>query len=216
MKPSPFHFLTGLLALGALGAQAQQRTQSEAATAEQRLVEDYGLERLPNDVPAANEARTSATLLQYGAGNTARVDQQNLAAPSNQAYMVQAGAANVLGIDQTGAGNSLYITQQGNRNRADFTQNGQGNSSTIAQRGNNNQLDGLVEGDRNTVNVRQEGNNNVVQGRAMVSDKTYEIKQFGNNNTLNQLETSTQVTKGYSVEMRGQGINLTIEQGKVR
>ncbi|MBF9223266.1 hypothetical protein [Hymenobacter ruricola] len=216
MKHSLFHWSTCLLVLGAFGAQAQQRTQSEAATAEQRLVEDYGLERLPNALPAAADGRTAATLLQLGASNTARIDQQNLASPSNQAYVVQAGAANVLGLDQIGAGNTVMISQQGNRNQVDFTQNGLGNASTIAQKGNNNQLDGVVAGDRNTMNLRQEGNNNSVQGRVMVSNKTYDIKQYGNNNTLNQIESSTQVSKGYSIEMRGQGINLTIEQGKVK
>ena len=47
MKPFQHFLLCGALAMIAASAQAQQRAPSEAATAEQRLAEDLGLERLP-------------------------------------------------------------------------------------------------------------------------------------------------------------------------
>lgn len=46
--------------------------------------------------------------------------------------------------------------------------------------------------------------------------QAYTINQYGTGNVLKQVESTIQGTPGYTVEMRGSGINLTIEQGKVR
>ena len=205
--------LTGTLALGVAAAQAQQRPASEAATAEIRLAEDIGPERLPGGGVPPGGVQNAATLLQDGTGNAARIDQQSLSALSNQAYVVQVGAANAVGLTQTGA-NSAYVAQNGAGNTANFVQDGQGNSSTITQKGADNKLAGLVKGDNNTVNVTQDGQGNAIESKIQESNRAYEIKQYGTNNTLKQLESTTQ-TKGYGVEMRGNGINLTIEQGKI-
>jgi minor curlin subunit len=194
--------------------QAQQRAPSEAASAEQRLVEELGLERLPNG--PATRLQNAATLLQNGAGNTARIDQQSLSGGvSNQAYVEQIGAANTLGLVQAGS-NSASVVQQGTGNRADLTQNGQGNASGITQKGDNNRLTGLVMGNNNGLNIHQDGSNNQVDSELRQNRQAYTINQYGSGNVLKQVESSVQATPGYTVEMRGTGINLTIEQGKIK
>lgn len=217
MKSLALFLLSGAMVLAHTPAQAQ-RTPSEAATAEQRLVEDIGTDRLPTTLlPAAgNDVRNTLTLLQSGAGNNATLDQRTPAtAAASQAYITQVGTANALGLLQNGGGNSAYMAQEGNGNRANLTQQGQGNSSTITQKGTNNRLDELIIGDSNKMNVYQDGNNNKVNSEIREDGRKYTISQQGNGNTLTQLETSSQV-KGYGVEMRGNGINLIIEQSKVR
>jgi minor curlin subunit len=197
--------------------QAQQRPPSQAATgAEQRLAEDLGLERLPSSAPVLSTLQNAATLLQNGQGNTARIDQQSLAGGvSNQAYVEQIGAANTLGLVQAGS-NSASVVQQGTGNRADLTQNGQGNASGITQKGDNNRLTGLVMGTNNGLNIHQDGSNNQVDSELRQNRQAYTINQYGSGNVLKQVESSVQATPGYTVEMRGTGINLTIEQGKIK
>lgn len=218
MRLSYYAFLAGVFLVGMRPAQAQQHTPSEAATAEQRLVEDYGTDQLPTTVVSAavGDGRNKTVLLQTGAGNTGAINQQSFSNLGNQAYVVQAGAANVLGLTQTGGGNNTYMSQQGSGNRADFTQNGQGNSSNLTQRGSNNQLTGLVDGDGNELNIQQNGTSNRVLSEIRQDNRTYNISQNGYGNTLTQKETTTQSPQGYSVEMRGVGINVTIEQGHVK
>ena len=96
--------LTGMLAAASTSAFAQQRFSSEAATAEQRLVEDIGTEQLLTAVPTStvSDIRNRSTLMQNGNNNTATLDQRSLSAVGNQAYITQAGALNVLGLTQTG------------------------------------------------------------------------------------------------------------------
>lgn len=212
MKPYCLLVLTsGLVATQA--AQAQQRAPSEAATAEQRLAEDISPERLPTGTSYQN----NALLLQNGTGNSARIDQQSLTgAGTNQAYIEQAGAANALGLIQAGSGNTMNALQQGNGNQADLTQQGQNNTSALTQRGDNNRLTGVVAADRTELNINQNGSNNQVSSEIRESQRSYTINQYGNNNSLKQVESTVQATPGYTVEMRGSGINLTIEQGKIK
>lgn len=208
-------FASGLVAI-TLGAHAQQRPASEAATSEQRLAEDLGLERLPSSTPALSTLQNAATLLQSGTGNTARIDQQSLANTGNQAYVEQVGVANALGLVQTGSGNVATVGQSGAGNQADLTQNGQGNASTLTQQGNNNRLTGVVVGNSNELNIHQDGSNNQVDSEIRQNKQAYTINQYGSGNLLKQVESTVQGTPGYTVEMRGTGINLTIEQGKVK
>jgi minor curlin subunit len=194
-------------------AQAQQRAPSEAPTAEQRLAEDISPERLPTGTSYQN----NLLLLQNGAGNTTRIDQQSLTgAGVNQAYVEQVGAANSLGLIQTGSGNVSNSLQSGNGNQADLTQQGQSNNSALTQRGDNNRLTGLVVADRTELNINQNGNNNQVSSEIRESQRSYTINQYGSNNSLKQVESTITATPGYTVEMRGSGINLTIEQGKIK
>ncbi|MGI4741980.1 MAG: hypothetical protein ACRYG7_42995 [Janthinobacterium lividum] len=208
--------LSGAWLLSSAAAQAQQRPASEATTAEQRLAEDVGLERLPTGAPALSALQNAVTLLQNGAGNSARIDQQSLSGVSNQAYVEQVGGTNALGLVQTGGGNVATAQQYGNGNQADLTQQGQNNSSALLQRGNNNRLTGLVATDHSELNISQNGSNNQVNSEIRESQRSYTINQYGNNNSLKQVESTIQATPGYTVEMRGSGINLTIEQGKIK
>jgi minor curlin subunit len=207
--------LTALLVVSA-AAQAQQRPASEAPTTEQRLAEDVGLERLTTGAPALTTLQNAAILLQNGVGNTARIDQQSLAGASNQAYVEQVGAANALGLVQVGGGNAATVQQYGNGNQADLTQQGQGNSLALTQRGDNNRLTGQLVGNQSGLNIYQEGSNNQVDSEIRQNKQAYTINQYGTGNSLKQVETTTQATPGYTVEMRGSGINLTIEQGKIK
>ena len=217
-----------LAAIGAFstGMAHAQLAEPSSISREQQLVEKVGLERLPTTIVLSipGDARNISALLQTGTGNASTVEQRSLSLQENQAYIVQAGAANILGLTQTGGGNQAYMTQLGIGNHANFSQNGQGNSSTIVQKGDYNILDGTVDGRSNKVDIYQNGSNNQVKtdindnNRNLTisqSNGKFTISQEGNGNTLTQLETSPQ-SKGYGVEMRGNGINLTIEQGKVR
>jgi minor curlin subunit len=65
------------------------------------------------------------------------------------------------------------------------------------------------------LNVLQDGSHNTLNSDIRLNDRRYDIRQYGSNNTLTQVETTQQAPKGYTVEMHGQGINLTIEQSKV-
>ena len=207
--------LLGALALPQAIVAQGQRPSSEAATAEQRLAEDLGLERLSRTTAPVLVTDNISTLQQIGNGSTARLDQQSLAAPANQALMVQVGNANVLGLTQTGAGNRLNAVQIGSGNTADFVQDGISNTSTLAQKGSQNAIKGLVDGDRNQLNVVQTGNGNEVDSELRQNGRRYNITQLGQDNTLTQKETSAQSPQGYNVLMVGRGINITIEQGRV-
>ncbi|AYA35931.1 hypothetical protein D3Y59_02010 [Hymenobacter oligotrophus] len=188
-----FALFTGLLVLlGTCPAWAQQRPESESARAEQRLAEEIGLERVPVTAPNPANANNVATLLQQGVGNQAQSIQTNPGVLSNLAYIRQVGASNEAQLSQTGSGNRTTVRQQGNRNR----------------------FAGSVVGDENEIEVVQQGSRNVVNSEVVNDGRQYTILQQGNNNQLNQVETSPASPKGYTVEMRGNGINITIEQGK--
>jgi minor curlin subunit len=193
-----------------------QRFPSEAATVQQRLVEDIGTEQLASALSVAEGARHTSILLQNGTSNTARIDQQSLSVMGNQAYVAQVGAANALGLVQTGSGNVTTARQSGTGNQADLTQNGQNNTSALTQKGDNNRLTGLAAGSDIELNIHQNGNNNQVDSEIRQNKQAYTINQYGNGNTLKQLESTIEARPGYTVEMRGSGINITIEQGKVK
>jgi minor curlin subunit len=216
MKATASFISAMLLGVGCLAAHAQQRAPSEAPTTEQRLAEDLGLERLPNGASTLANLQNTATLLQNGTSNNARIDQQSLGSSGNQAYVEQVGAANALGLVQVGSGNVATVGQEGNNNQAELTQKGQSNTSTLTQQGNNNRLTGVVTGNGNELDIHQNGNNNQVDSEISQNKQAYTIKQYGSGNMLKQVESTVQATPGYTVEMRGTGINLTIEQGRVR
>jgi minor curlin subunit len=208
-----------------LASHAQtQRVASEAATAEQRLIEDIGVERLPDAAAiraVPEDGKNISALRQSGNNNAATITQQTLSA-LNQAYVVQAGNANILTLTQTQGGNLADITQVGSANQVGYSQKGQGNLTSISQKGTGNKIQGITEnsdyllqGDNNVMRISQNGSNNTIKGEVVENRRLYEIRQTGSSNTLTQIETSAQAPKGYIVEMRGQGINLTIEQGKV-
>jgi hypothetical protein len=191
--------------LGAVGAQAQTPGTSQAATAEQRLAEDLGVDRLRNALQLpSTDARNTATLLQMGTSNAATIDQTSLGVPPNQATVMQAGAGNALGLTQTGSNNQTAFGQTGNANQA-----------TLRQTGSNNVLQGQVTGDDNALDVTQQGQGNRYSTQLTGSHGRYNVDQVGTGNTLIQREAATTTPlPGYNVQQQGTGMQLTIEQGK--
>ena len=76
-------------------------------------------------------------------------------------------------------------------------------------------LNTIQFGNNNTMKITQKGDYNTVEGKIRENNRKYEITQYGSENKLIQVESTMQAPMGYNVEMRGRGINLTIEQGKV-
>lgn len=188
-------------------AQAQGTgIASQAATTEQRLAEDLGVDRLRSALLPAVETRNAAQLLQIGTNNTFTINQLSLGSVTNQAAVVQTGTGNVLGLDQAGSGNQTSFSQTGDANRAALRQNGTANA-----------IAGRVAGNDNGLDVNQNGTGNEYSTQLTGSHGRYTIEQLGNNNSLTQREISTSPATplpGYSVQQQGSGIHLTIEQSK--
>lgn len=196
-----------LAASAPLLARAQGRgTPETAPSAAQQLVEEIGLDRLTSTTNPLRptDARNLSVLRQTGQSNEATIEQVSQTSTPNQALIVQAGNANIADFYQLGSGNEASLTLQGNRN-----------TGAVDQRGTNNVFDGRVVGNRNDVDVLQEGQNNRATLDAAGNNRRYPVLQVGNNNQLTQREAAgTTAPQGYGVEMRGNGIRLTIEQGR--
>ncbi len=197
-----------LLGLATTAAPQLARAQGQSTiSAAQLLAEEIGLDRLhgvSNVLPAA--ARTLSVLRQTGDRNVADIEQVALGAAPNQAFIVQAGNANVIGFNQYGSGNSATLVLTGDSN-----------TGNVNQRQTANSFESDILGNRNTVNLLQDGNNNRSVLSAEGNGRTYGVTQVGNNNNLVQQEgLSSSAPRGYSVEMRGNGINMTITQGRVQ
>lgn len=208
MKNSLTWGLAGLLATAAPQLARAQAQNQPAISAAQQLVEEIGLDRLrgvSNVLPPA-AARTLSVLRQTGDRNVADIEQVALGGVPNQAFIVQAGNANVVDFSQYGSGNSATLLLTGNRN-----------TGNVDQRQTANSFESDILGNRNTVNLLQDGNNNRSVLNVEGNNRTYGVTQVGNNNNLVQQEgIGTSAPKGYSVEMRGNGINMTITQGRVQ
>jgi hypothetical protein len=187
-------------------AQAQAGSaSSHATTAEQRLAEDLGVDRLRNAllVPVP-DARNTASLLQAGTSNTTTVNQFSQGTLPNQATVAQAGTGNYLNILQIGFNNQTNFSQTGNTNQTTLQQNGSGNA-----------VRGRVVGNDNALDVQQQGLNNSYSTQLLGNQGRYNIDQLGNNNSLTQREASTTTPlPGYDVKMEGSNMHITIEQGK--
>jgi minor curlin subunit len=185
---------TALLLTGPLTALAQSRSISEAPSTEQRLAEEIGLERLLPDATAlrSQDARNVSILIQEGTGNRSTLQQTNSGALAN----------------------SIYVQQVGFYNEAELTQTGSGNRTTVGQQGTANRVESELLGSNNELTVMQDGNNNQVASTVLNDNRRYTITQTGTNNVLNQVESSPAAPQGYTVEMRGNGIRMTIEQGR--
>lgn len=142
----------------------------------------------------------------------------NQSAMANQALQQQQGNLNVSSIDQSilnaGRGNAASIVQNGNSNAAAAIQTGAYNRTTITQLGNQNVVISEIEGYNTESAVNQRGNRNRVEQEIDRDNQRYTVDQVGNNNRLIQRET-TGNNPGYGVEMRGNGIQVMVEQGRV-
>lgn len=197
MKKLRFLASAGLLASllsWASVAQAQQEGRSEAGSASQRLVEDFGLstgDRLLD--PSLANTRNLAKVVQLGSSNRAIAEQNNPGSAANQAYIMQVGSAN----------------------EATLAQQGSGNSTTINQQGRGNQATSRVQGNDNTTKLNQIGNDNRLV-RDVITDQTdFKLTQLGNNNQLRQTGTESLAPPRYEVEMKGNGIQLSIQNGRI-
>ena len=188
-------------------AYAQGRPAADAPSAAQQLVEEIGLDRLPSNVvvPSLRNARNLSALQQTGNGNQATITQVSTGNDFNQALIMQVGAANAADLSQYGAGNAASLRLTGDQNKGRLEQDGGSNAADMRLTGNNNNLDVLQNGQGNSATLDAVGSN-----------RRYGVSQIGDNNVLTQQEgLNSSLPKGYNVEMRGNGIRMTIEQGNV-
>ena len=188
-------------------AQAQGRPAADAPSAIQQLVEEIGLDRLPSNivVPSPRNARNLSAVEQNGSGNQAGITQVSTGTGSNQALILQVGTLNAADLAQYGSDNSASLRLTGNKNTGSLGQNGSSNTSDMRLTGNNNNLDVMQNGQGNSATLDATGSN-----------RRYVINQLGDNNVLKQQEgLNSSLPRGYNVDMRGNGIRLTIEQGNV-
>lgn len=136
---------------------------------------------------------------------------------SNVASLTQLGDANQAQMVVLGNHNTTTLAQRGNRNIADISVDGNHNPVDVKQNGNGNEYELDLTGSSNTpVNVLQNGSGNRIQSELSGNGRQYNVSQYGNNNELTQRENASSVLpKGYSVEMRGTGMRITIEQSRV-
>ena len=187
--------LAGLLGLSS-PAQAQQESRSEANSASQRLVEDFGLiskGRLLDLSPS--DAQNLATIVQQGNGNQAVANQQ---------YTGAGGGAN-----------QAFILQVGSGNKAELAQRGSGNTTMLNQDGDGNEAVSRVVGNNNTTALNQFGDRNSFVRDVATDGASIKLTQDGNNNKLLQTGSQVLAPPRYEVEMRGNGIQLSIHTGRI-
>ena len=178
-----------LLLLAATHAQAQNSRDLDDISTGQQLIQQAGATQVL--VPETTENR--AILSQQGNANQATIDQHLLnAGRGNVATILQTGNSNVAAALQTGLANRTTITQIGSDNVAVSDLTGYNTESVIVQNGTRNQVDQQLVRD----------------------NQRYSVEQMGRNNNLVQRETSG-TAPGYNVTMRGNGINVMIEQGNI-
>ena len=187
--------LAGLLGLGS-PAQAQQESRSEANSVSQRLVEDFGLISKGKLLDLnSSDAQNLATIVQRGNGNQAVANQQ---------YTGAGGGAN-----------QAFILQVGSENKAELAQRGSGNTTTLNQDGDGNKVTSRVVGDGNTTTLNQLGNGNSYVRDVETNRVGFTLTQNGNNNKLLQTGSQVLAPPRYEVEMRGNGIQLSIQTGRI-
>lgn len=152
--------------------------------------------------PAILNADNVSVLMQVGNGNAATTTQN--------------GNVNVAQLAVLGNTNTTAVVQQGSRNALDATLRGSNNALDARQSGNGNEYDLDLTGSNNPLRLTQTGNGNRVDSNLTGNNRQYTISQLGNDNQLNQREgANTLLPTGYKVEMTGNGIRMTIEQGKL-
>lgn len=189
MIPSIKHLFWALALLAATQARAQGRQDPADISTGQLLIQQGSTLA----VPPTSATENQALLNQQGNGNRGSIEQN----------LLSAGRGNVAAILQTGNGNAAAVLQTGLANRTTITQVGAGNVAVSDLTGYNTES-----------NILQNGNRNQVDQQLVRDNQRYSVEQQGNNNNLLQRETGGNAP-GYNVTMRGNGINVMIEQGKV-
>ncbi|TGE23823.1 hypothetical protein E5K00_00995 [Hymenobacter aquaticus] len=177
-----------ILGLSSRPGQAQSGQNADDISVGQQLIQqDAG------SIVEPSSATNKASLLQNGTLNQSSIDQR----------MLGVGQGNTALITQNGASNVAYILQAGAQNRTSVSQVGANNVALSEITGSNTESD-----------IVQRGNGNRVEQRLSVDDRRYTVEQMGTNNTLLQRESGT-TAPGYEVTMKGNGIRIVIEQGRV-
>ena len=148
-------------------------------------------------------------------GNADNVSLLNQTGNNNEAFIRQVGDDNISRMAILGDDNKTQIIQEGRRNLFDMDLTGNNNPVSVRQFGNNNVYDIDLNASNTPVNLVQNGTSNRVASNLTGTNREYNISQYGNNNVLTQVEGNTMLQKGYSIEMRGNGIRLSIEQGRI-
>ncbi|TGE18631.1 hypothetical protein [Hymenobacter elongatus] len=186
-------FLLVALSLASHGAWAQASRDPEDISTGQLLQQRLGVAQASSDDASSTNPANRATLMQYGSANRGSIDQR------------------MIGVGQ---GNAAIITQDGMSNVAAILQTGSGSRTSISQIGVSNIASSELRGYNAESDITQKGYNNRVDQRLNVDDRRYTVEQMGSNNTLVQRESGS-TAPGYEVSMKGNGIRIIVEQGRV-
>ncbi|MBF8964940.1 hypothetical protein I0P70_16960 [Pontibacter sp. FD36] len=118
-------------------------------------------------------------------------------------------------MSQQTAGNAAVVIQNGDANLAIIQQVGTGNVTNLNQTGVNNTYESLVEGNNNLFLVNQIGDNNLVEHQVRADNKEFNISQIGNGHVLRKNEIGITPAVPVEVTQQGQGMQVTITNGRV-
>ncbi|WP_299991527.1 hypothetical protein [uncultured Pontibacter sp.] len=116
---------------------------------------------------------------------------------------------------QQTVGNVNSIVQDGSSNIAIIQQVGVGNVTDLTQSGNGNVYEAQVEGNDNLNLIKQNGNQNAIYQDLRTDGHVYKITQQGANNALSQSEIGTIQSVPVEITQRGQGMQISITNGRV-
>ncbi|QNE42365.1 hypothetical protein F1C16_22355 (plasmid) [Hymenobacter sp. NBH84] len=110
--------------------------------------------------------------------------------------------------------NVTQLTQQGAGNAAHIVQVGSSNVTLISQVGVDNVVNSTISGQHTRSEIVQQGARNVVDQQLTVDGRRYAVLQQGLDNQLKQVESGAQAPPGYQVQMVGNGMKISIQQGQ--
>lgn len=139
---------------------------------------------------------------------SSNAEQQLLEQLATERSVFQRAAAppsplNVAQLTQQGAGNAAYIMQVG-----------RSNATVVSQVGVDNVVNSTISGQHTRSEIVQQGTRNVVEQQLTVDGRRYAVLQQGADNQLKQMESGPQAPPGYQVQMVGNGITISIQQGQ--
>ena len=111
--------------------------------------------------------------------------------------------------------NVTSITQNGNSNIAIIQQVGIKNVTDLTQNGNSNIYESQIVGNDNLNLIRQNGNQNAIMQDIRTDGHVYKITQQGNGNELRQTEIGTIQSVPVEITQRGQGMQISITNGRI-
>ncbi|MGB3589587.1 MAG: hypothetical protein WBA23_23780 [Tunicatimonas sp.] len=131
----------------------------------------------------------------------------------NEVLIQQVGINNQATVEQTEAlRNYIRVQQTGDTHQVEVRQQGQDNQWDITQEGEQHRFEGSMIGNDIQVEVQQYGQQNTIQQDLMGNGMDYSITQQGSQLELIQIEHNS-LAPTYSVQQRGIGMTVIIEQG---